>query len=71
MREQSEARLERRLIDEQISQANNVNIIEYARSRGYLVRQVSAHSYKIPGYGGLYIHSGGLKWNRCIFRVSS
>lgn len=53
-----------RFTDEQIEQANNVNIIEYAKSRGYPVRQVTAHSYKIPGYGGLYIHSGGLKWNR-------
>jgi hypothetical protein len=64
MREQSEARLERRFSDEQIEQANSVNIIDYAKSHGYLVKQVTTHSFKIPGYGGLYIHSGGLKWNR-------
>ncbi len=40
------------------------NIIDYTRSRGYPVKQVTPHSFKIPGYGGLYIHSGGLKWNR-------
>lgn len=55
---------ERRFTDEQIAQANSINIIDYARRRGYHVKQVTAHSYKIPGFGGLYIHSNGLKWNR-------
>jgi len=64
MREQLEARQERRFTDEQIEQANSVNIIDYAKSRGYPVRQVTNHSFKISGFGGLYIHSGGLKWNR-------
>ena len=64
MRERSEIQQERRFTDEQIEQANSVNIIDYAKSRGYSVRQVTTHSFKIPGYGGLYIHSGGLKWNR-------
>lgn len=50
--------------DEQIRQANSVNIIDYARSKGYPVKKITPQSYKIPGYGGLYIHSGGLKWNR-------
>jgi hypothetical protein len=54
----------RRFTDEQIEQANSVNIIDYAKSRGYPVKQVTPHFFKIPGYGGLYIHSGGLKWNR-------
>ena len=56
--------IERRFTDEQIAQANSVSIIDYAKSRGYPVKKVTAHSFKIPGYGGLYIHSGGLKWNR-------
>jgi hypothetical protein len=56
--------VEQRFTDEQIAQANSNNIIDYAKSRGYPVRQVTTHSYKIPGFGGLYIHSGGLKWNR-------
>jgi len=44
---------ERRFTDEQIAQANSINIIDYARRRGYHVKQVTAHSYKIPGFGGL------------------
>ena len=64
MRERSVLKQEKHFTDQQIEQANSVNIIDYARSRGYPVRQVTMHSFKIPGYGGLYIHSGGLKWNR-------
>lgn len=56
--------MERRFTDEQIEQANSINIIDYAKSRGFPIKQVTTHSFKIPGYGGLYIHSGGLKWNR-------
>ena len=43
----------KRFTDEQIRQANSVNIIEYAKSRGYEVKRISVRSYKIPGYGGL------------------
>jgi len=64
MKECSNIKKERRFTEEQIEQANNINIIEYAKSRGYPVKQVTPLSFKIPGYGGLYIHSGGLKWNR-------
>lgn len=64
MKERSEKRREMHFTDEQIEQANSVNIIDYAKRRGYPVKQVTTHSFKIPGYGGLYIHSGGLKWNR-------
>lgn len=64
MRQQSEIRQERRFTDEQIEKANSISIIDYAKSRGYPVKQVTTHSFKIPGYGGLYIHSNGLKWNR-------
>ena len=53
----------KRFTDEQIRQANSVNIIEYAKSRGYEVKRISVRSYKIPGYGGLYIDANGRKWN--------
>jgi len=33
-------------------------------SRGYPLNKITSNSFKIPGYGGLYIHSRGLKWNR-------
>ena len=52
-----------RFTDEQIEQANSVNIISYARDAGYPIKQVSAKAYKIEGYGGLYVHSDGHKWN--------
>ncbi len=54
---------EKRFTDEQIRQANSANIIEYAQSKGYEVKRVSSHSYKLPGHGGLYIDADGLKWN--------
>jgi hypothetical protein len=53
----------KRFTDDQIRQANSVNIIEYAKSRGYDIKRISARSYKISGHGGLYIDSSGLKWN--------
>lgn len=56
--------MEKRFTDEEIEHANSINIIDYARNHGYDVRQVTPHSFKIPGYGGLYIHSNGLRWNR-------
>ena len=49
--------------DDEINLANSVNIINYALSLGYPVKQVTSHSHKINGYGGLYIHSNGQKWN--------
>lgn len=59
--------MSKRFTDEQIYQANHVNIIAYAMSRGYHVKRISSRSYKIPGYGGLYINAGGEKWN-CFSR---
>jgi hypothetical protein len=56
-----------RFSDEQINQANDINIISYAQSRGYEVKKISPRSYKIPGYGGLYIDGNGHKWN-CFSR---
>ncbi|MBP2033411.1 hypothetical protein J2Z42_002114 [Clostridium algifaecis] len=52
-----------RFTDEEISKADSVNIISYALSAGYPVKQVTSRSFKIDGYGGLYIHSDGHKWN--------
>jgi len=49
--------------DQQIEQANNVNIIAYARSRGHELKRISNQSYKLPGYGGLFVNGDGSKWN--------
>lgn len=49
--------------DEQISKASQVNIISYAQSKGYALKKISSNSYKIPGYGGLFIEANGSKWN--------
>ena len=53
----------RRFTDEEIAQASGINIIAYASSRGFDVKKISPRSYKIPGYGGLYINADGCKWN--------
>ena len=50
--------------DDEIALADSVNIISYALSLGYPVKQITPRSFKIDGYGGLYIHSDGHKWNR-------
>ncbi|GKX31398.1 hypothetical protein SH1V18_38780 [Vallitalea longa] len=52
----------RRFTDEQIASANSVNILDYARNSGYELKKMSRNSFKIPKYGGLYIHSNGEKW---------
>lgn len=57
------AREKLRFTDEQIAHANSINIISYAQSSGYPVKKVTPRSFKIEGYGGLYIHSDGHKWN--------
>ena len=61
--------MSKRFTEEQIHQANHVNIIAYAMSRGYDVKRISPRSYKIPGYGGLYINADGEKWN-CFSRAT-
>ncbi|MGV8147044.1 MAG: DUF3991 domain-containing protein [Alkaliphilus sp.] len=53
----------RRFTNEQIAQASDINIIAYAESRDFDVKKISPRSYKIPGYGGLYINADGHKWN--------
>lgn len=55
--------LSKRFTEDQISLASQVNIIAYAMSRGFEVKRISPRSYKIPGYGGLYINADGQKWN--------
>jgi len=52
-----------RFTDEQIALADSVNIISYAESIGYIVKKITPRSFKIEGYGGLYIHGNGHKWN--------
>lgn len=54
---------ERRFTDQQLQQANSINILDYAKSRGYPVDKVSGSAYKIPERGGLYINADGQKWN--------
>ncbi|SHH09520.1 DUF3991 and TOPRIM domain-containing protein [Desulfosporosinus lacus] len=49
--------------DEQIAQANQINILEYARQAGYSVEKITPKEYKIPGFGGLRIDGAGRKWN--------
>jgi len=61
--------MSKRFTEDQIYQANHVNIIAYAMSRGYDVKRISPRSYKIPGYGGLYINADGQKWN-CFSRAT-
>lgn len=53
----------RRFTNEQISKANTVNILSYAESVGYEIKKISGKTYKIPGYGGLWINAEGNKWN--------
>ena len=52
-----------RFTDEEVRRADSVDILSYASSAGYRVKKVSAKSYKIEGYGGLYIDLSGQKWN--------
>lgn len=49
--------------DEQVAQANSINILDYARQAGYPIEQITPKEYKIPGYGGMRIDGNGRKWN--------
>jgi len=53
----------KKFTDEQIELASNINILAYAKGRGYDLKQISNNTYKIPGYGGLFISGDGSKWN--------
>ncbi len=54
---------QRLFTDEQIDQANRINLIAYAKSRGHNLKRISNNSYKLPGYGGFFISGDGTKWN--------
>lgn len=54
---------QRLFTENQIEQANRVNLIAYVRSRGHDLKRISNQSYKMPGYGGLFINGDGSKWN--------
>jgi hypothetical protein len=54
---------QRLFTDEQIDQANRMNLIAYAKSRGHDLKRISNNSYKLPGYGGFFISGDGTKWN--------
>ena len=54
---------ERRLTDEQIAEANSINIVEYARQSGLNLKEVTPGYFKIPEMGGLYIDEGKNLWN--------
>lgn len=45
----------RRFTEEQVEQANRVNLIEYAKQHGYPVVEYAKGYYKISGYGGLLL----------------
>lgn len=52
-----------RFSDEEIQRAGSVNILDYVSQLGLEPVKVSASSYKIPEYGGLYIDAEGKRWN--------
>jgi len=54
---------QKKFTDEQVELVSNINIIAYAQSRGYDLKRISNNTYKIPGYGGLFISGDGSKWN--------
>ncbi|PKM52497.1 MAG: topoisomerase [Firmicutes bacterium HGW-Firmicutes-7] len=52
-----------RFSDSQIQQANNVDILNYATSQGLNIKRINDYSYKIDGYGGLYVNPIENRWN--------
>ncbi len=44
---------------EQIQEANRTNLIEYARMNGYDLKKSSGGSFKVEGFGGLYLWEKG------------
>ena len=51
-----------RYTEEQVLQANQVNLIEYAKAHGYPVREYHKGYYKIEGYGGLLLSPEKNSW---------
>lgn len=52
----------KRFTEDEINQANSVNLIAYVEQRGLVLKKVGS-SYKVKDYGGLYIDTSGSKWN--------
>ncbi len=52
----------KRFTEDEIDQANSVNLIAYAEKKGLVLKKVG-NSYKVKDYGGLYIDASGCKWN--------
>lgn len=52
----------KRFTNEQIEQANNINILDYSIKQGYDVKHVSGSAYEIRKQGGLTINSQQNKW---------
>ncbi len=52
-----------RFTDEELNQANTVNLMDYAINMGLDLKKVGIDSYHIKGYGGLYINPRLNKWN--------
>ena len=52
----------KRFTEDEIDQANSVNLIAYAEKIGLVLKKVG-NSYKVKDYGGLYIDASGSKWN--------
>ena len=40
---------------DEIQKAYNTNLIEYAKSQGFEIKKADRKSYKVKGYGGLYL----------------
>ncbi|WP_129721356.1 DUF3991 domain-containing protein [Xylanivirga thermophila] len=53
----------KRFTSEEIERANNINLMEYAANQGFKLKKVGTDSYKIEGYGGLYINPRKNIWN--------
>lgn len=51
-----------RYTEEQVLQANQVNLIEYAKAHGYPVREYHKGYYKIEGFGGLLLSPEKNSW---------
>ena len=51
------------LTGEQVAYCNSVDLMELARLKGYTPRKVGTDSYKIDGFGGLYINPSANQWN--------
>lgn len=51
-----------RFTEEQLEQANHINIIAYAKSQGFPLEEYSKGYFKIPGFGGLLLEPDKWYW---------